>query len=598
VAGSSTSDAVVVLVSTLLLGSCSSPDVRFEDLGIPSTARAVQASAVYRDLLLATVFETKGDNRLVVVHLGGVGQEEIPLPGAKGADALAVDELRGEAFVGTSLEPGLWRFDIEARHMARVESMDRFLVGERYVWSLALDGQGRVFLGTYPGGKLLLHDPVTGRSYDLGTPVPGRQYLRHLLVGPSGTVYCGLGTPAAVASVDPRTGRVRILHESPIGGASFASFGRIEAGRLTVGLEGGGERRLKVDEPAAASPTELPAVVEIDPDGRYRVSRGGSTATGAIDLAARQDGMSIMGLATGPDGRIYGATYYNASLFRVEPDSGQVVPLGRVGGAPGEFRVMAPIDDHRLLLPGYTGLLYRYDLDRPWSSGGLDANPSLIGEIGHGQHLATGVDRDASGLVAIATPPNYGKRGGAITLFDPASGAWRTLTGLVPDQAIRCLRFAGDGRLYAGSSIDVGRGETVVARSAHLIAVDPTSGGILLDVVPVPDARAITAVVSLDGRRVLGATDTGRLFVHDLESHATRLIEGLPNIRDLAWWETEGVVLGIGWRRGLFRLDPGTLAISWIEGSPEKLGPGIAFDRLGRVYLHDGTRVYRMTADR
>lgn len=37
------------------------------------------------------------------------------------------------------------------------------------------------------------------------------------------------------------------------------------------------------------------------------------------------------------------------------------------------------------------------------------------------------------------------------------------------------------------------------------------------------------------------------------------------------------------------------MEISWISGSPEKLFPGMAVDKLGRVYVHDATRVFRMS---
>ena len=133
-----------------------------EDLGIPRTDRAVQARGVLGDLLLATIFETRGAARLVVVDLPTGAQQEVPLPGSTGADALVVDEERGVAWIGTSLVPAVWRFDAATRRVEKVVALDPFLSRERYVWSLALGPEGRLYAGTYPGGQLLLHDP--GRS--------------------------------------------------------------------------------------------------------------------------------------------------------------------------------------------------------------------------------------------------------------------------------------------------------------------------------------------------------------------------------------------------------------------------------------------------
>src|SRR5439155_165996 len=101
----------------------------------------------------------------------------------------------------------------------------------------------------------------------------------------------------------------------------------------------------------------------------------------------------------------------------------------------------------RVLLPGYTGVLFVYDTGQPW---GAD-NPHRLGSLGNRQHLATAADRDPRGVVAIATPPDYGSRGGALSLFDPATLAWRTFVSLVPDQSMTAVCFGPLGRLYGGS---------------------------------------------------------------------------------------------------------------------------------------------------
>jgi len=206
-----------------------------EDLGIPRTDRAVQAHAVLGDLLLATVFETKGTTRLVVVDLKTGQQEEVPLPGSTGGDALVADEEHGVAWIGTSLAPAVWRFDAATRRAERIAGLDPFLARERYVWSLALGPEGRLYAGTYPGGLLLLHDPARGVSKSLGPPMAGRQYVRELLVGPSGTVYCGLGTPAALVAYDAHSGRFTDLTGGRRG-PTFAGGLRLDGGRLHSNL--------------------------------------------------------------------------------------------------------------------------------------------------------------------------------------------------------------------------------------------------------------------------------------------------------------------------------------------------------------------------
>ena len=557
-----------------------------EDLGIPRTDRAVQAHAVLGDLLLTTVFETKGTARLVVVDLRTGVQEEVPLPGCTGGDALVADEAHGAAWIGTSMAAAVWRFDAATRRAERVAALDPFLARERYVWSLALGPGGRLYAGTFPSGLLLLHDPARGISKSLGPAMAGRQYLRDLLVGPSGTVYCGLGTPAALVSYEPPTGRFTDLLPGKRSSPPIAVNLRLEDGRLHSNLGA-----IVVTEPAAAVVPPPGAVVRLEPDGGYEVRRGPERFAGRIDLAPKQQGMGTMGLGLGPEGAIYGATYYNASLFRVDPGTGATTSLGRVVDADGEFRVIQDIGGGRVLLPGYTGVLFVYDTGRPW---GAD-NPRRLGDLGNRQHLATAADRDQHGMVAIATPPDYGSRGGALSLFDPATLAWRTFVSLVPDQSMTAVCFGPLGRLYGGSSVEVGLGETVRARAARLVAVDVATGRAVADLVPVPQATAITALVALDERRVLGGTDSGQLFVYNARTGRSRLVADVAHVRGLVWWRRRGVVLGLGWRRGLFTVDPHSLEVSWIEGSPARLMPGLAFDARDRVYVHDGTRVLRVS---
>lgn len=583
--------ALALALTLALSTGCRERGYHFEDLGIPRTARTPQARAVLGGALLVTLFETKGESRLAVVDLATAGQDEVPLPGATGADAIAVDAGRDVAYIGTSTRAGLYRFEGRTRQASRVDALDPFLADERYVWALAVGRGGEVFAGTYPGGRLLAYDPRTGRARTLGSPLPGRQYVRDILIGPSGTVYCGLGTPAAIAAVDPITGRSRVLVSAAAGDAAFPSTLRIRDGYLTADI-GATEFRAAAREREPAVRVETPQIA-IDPDGRYVVRAKGGEHTGRLELSARQDGMGIMGLAAGPDGGIYGATYYNASLFRLDPGRGLFESLGRVENAVGEFRVMQPISPRRLLLPGYGGTLFVYDLDRPWGVTGAGANPWRLGEIGQGQHLALALDWDGR-HVAIATPPGYGLRGGALTVLDSESLTWRTFAHLVPDQSFTAVCFGRGGALYGGTSVEVGPGETVRARSAHLVVLDARTGAVHNDLVPIPEASAITALVGLDGGRILGGTDRGDLFVLGAGETAVKIVARLPHIRQLWWWGQERAVLGIGWRRGLFRVHPGSLKVDWIPGAPERLVPGMAADKAGRVYLHDGIRVFRM----
>jgi outer membrane protein assembly factor BamB len=564
---------------------------RVEDLGIPRTERAVQARGVLAGQLLAALYETKGECRLLVADLSSGRRREVPLPGTTGADAIALDGPAGRAYLGTSRRAGVWVYDNATGAATRIDSLDPFLKDETYVWSLAIAPSGLVYAGTYPSGLLLEHDPKTGRSRSLGAPFPGRKYLHDLVVGPSGKVYCSLGTTEAIAAVDPRTGSVRRLLEGSASSPAFAGALHIVGSRLCDDSQ----RCFEVREPAGAGAGPAAPHVDIDDHGAYHVELAGQSYQGVIDLTSTQDGMMTMGLGTGPDGRIYGGTYYNSSLFVVDPGTGRISALGRVRDASGEFRIFQSMGATGLLLPGYhTAPLFLYDVEKPWSEDRAAPNPRLLGEIGQGQHLATCSDR-RNGLVAIGTPPGYGRRGGAVTFFDEARLTWRTYLGPVPDQAVQSLCFGPHDRLYVGTSLEAGPGEDAGKGSAHLVVIDPSTGHVVRDLVPVPGATSLNALAPLDGDRILAGVETGQLFTLTTSSGEVRSLATLPHIRELHVWTGDASIVGIGWRKGLFRVDPDTLGIEWIPGSPDRLLPGIAEDRTGRLYVHDGTRVYRVT---
>jgi hypothetical protein len=566
----------------LLACGCQTPGFTVEDLGIPRTQRAIQAVAIADQTLLVSIFETKGDNRLALVDLPSGRVEERPLPGSAGADAIALDCERRVAYVASSNRSGVWRFDLDSRRLERIPAFDPLVLDERYVWSVAVGPRGTVYAGTYPGGLLLEYEPATGRARSLGPPQSGRQYVRDLAVAPSGTVYCRVGLPDGVVAVDPVTGSRRTLAAAPA-----------DAGIAQLLRHKDGEIRAAGCGPSSGAPDQAPPppAVHVDVDGRYEVLGHGGPFQGRLDLSPRQGGMGVMDLAVGPDGHIYGATYYNASLFRVDPAEARTVPVGRVMGAPGEFRGLQDLGRGRLLVPGYHGQLYVHRVAEPWGA----ANPVRVGEIGHGQGLAMTADRDRHGTVALATPPGYGERGGGLTIIDPERVTWRTLRAPVPDQSVVSVAFGPGDHLFAGTSVESGLGASVTATVGHLIVVDPRSLKVVADVTPVPGATAVTAVAHLDGQRVLAGTDTGQLFTFDATTHLVRQVVRLPHVRELRRWPGTNHILGIGWRKGLFLVDRDTLAVAWIPGAPDKLLPGIAFDAAGRAYVHDGARIYRIS---
>src|SRR5699024_236804 len=120
----------------------------------------------------------------------------------------------------------------------------------------------------------------------------------------------------------------------------------------------------------------------------------------------------------------------------------------------------------------------------------------------------------AGELVAAGTIANYGQLGGALTLFDPATGARDTYQDVVPDQSVTDLAYA-DGTIYGGTSIHGALDSEPVATEAELFTWDIAAAEVVRSEAVIPGAEVIHAV-AIDGSGTLwGMADTGELFSYD-----------------------------------------------------------------------------------
>jgi hypothetical protein len=96
-------------------------------------------------------------------------------------------------------------------------------------------------------------------------------------------------------------------------------------------------------------------------------------------------------------------------------------------------------------------------------------------------------------------------------VYDVPTGAFTVYRNLLPDQTISSLRPVGTA-LWAGSSIEGGQGTEPIATEAHLVKVDPSTGAVLADVVPVPGAASINELIVGPDGNLWGLAD-GTVFV-------------------------------------------------------------------------------------
>ncbi|MEV4362651.1 hypothetical protein [Nonomuraea sp. NPDC049625] len=433
---------------------------------------------------------------------------------------------------------------------------------ELYVFDLALSPDGRIYAGTYPGGKVYEIDPMTGGVHDLGPAEVGLKYVRSVAVGPDGTVYAGTGSAARLVAIDPSTGARRNLLPAELLGESFVYAVAVSRDVVVAGTEPGGkllvhqlahpdrqtvvasgERTIDavaIDGRRAwftARPSGALYVYDIDTAALTRVgvpcpgqeTRGLFVRSGRVQGAAAgglwwrwppgSDGVVDLhgaGLREGPE-PLQSMSYAGAGRVVVGGNFGLVVHDLNCGTATrrpmtGEAKTMVSVSGKTYMgvYPGAVVQLYDHRTDEI----------KMVGRIGGRSNRPRDSFYDPhSRLLLLGTRNQYGHTGGALAVVDLESSRIDTYDDIVPDQAIAAV-MAHEGVAYLGTEISAD-GITPTATEAILVAFD--LAGRRVDWVWKPLAGA-AGYVSLQWHEGLlyGVTTDSRIVVLDVPGRKVR----------------------------------------------------------------------------
>src|SRR5438552_5342499 len=160
---------IALIVMILACGAEAASQPALEHLGRPCRAFNVLAG---RD-----VIDPSGKEWLVLTNMNEIsGCELIFIDFEKntgaayrapaGQGAWALQQVGDKLVVGTYYDGQFMIFDL--KQMKFVKSVG--VPGEKYIWSIAQGSDGRIYGGTYPGGKLAALDLQTYAVEDLGNP--------------------------------------------------------------------------------------------------------------------------------------------------------------------------------------------------------------------------------------------------------------------------------------------------------------------------------------------------------------------------------------------------------------------------------------------
>lgn len=558
-----------------------------------------------------------------------------------------------KVYVATS-SGEVYVFDPDALTLALVADKP---FGERYFWEAQSNAAGEVYFATYPGGKVISYDTVADEWHDHGQMVEGNAYVRSLAVADDGYVYAGGGTAdAAIVRLDPATGeKVRIdlpegygeeqfvydlsvagnlLFARPTPSSDLLVYSLTEGTWVDTISKAGGLEVSPAVRTSGSGVERTEVVITVQGDGaiaydletRERrpisLDLGGASARGwslqdvgldgfpgeslvtatskavfhvwnpqtgetrSVRADADPTPFLIRSMATGPDGNVYVGGYASPpGIARADAESGETELLPLSGQPEG----MVAHENYLVVGTYPGGWLNTYDTTRGWEPG---TNPAPRVAIGHGQDRPVAF-ASADDVVAVGSVPDYGQLGGALTLFDPATQEMSVLEEVVEDQTVISLAYR-DGLIYGGTGIWGGLGVDPTTAEGKLFVLDPTTGEVVFETVPVPGEENISAL-TFDPHGNLWGLTANELFRFD---PGTREVVERRRYFDTddsaAYWTTRelfwhhGTLVGQTAGR-LFEIDPDTLEMTVLQTGVQNL----AIDRLGSYYYNRGGVLYR-----
>lgn len=492
-----------ILCVLLLVLAVSAQAATLEHLGRPCRAKNMLASLLVTD-------RSDGRERLVVTNMNeDTGCELIFIDFERdeakiyhapaGSGSWALNEVPGDRLVvGTFYDGVFMVFDLKKMEFVKVADFP----GETYIWNLAMGKDGRIYGGTYNGGKLGALNLDTYEVEDCGAAAPPNLYLRNVSALPDGRILCSYIQEQSTTRIyDPATKKFDVVPESMEGVAQGVSWnGYFLAGSAVYD----GKTLDQVDPPFPVPPadrgawsfdirlTRGDAVFFRQGNAVYRWAAGDASLTLLLDINTRSGGYSaytktgeLVGLRgqdyhvtkpgakdlklrpiraeSGPrptlflradaKGRLWGGPHFGQTLFWLDPKTKKTVNTGCVCDAGGEVYDVAFANGKVYAVAYAGGDIVEYDPEQPWDQWN-HKNPRVIGDVGERGYIRPigGVRLGPDGKLYSGWMAKYGTYGGAIAITDLKSGKTDLIENPLGEQAV--YDVVTDGKVaYTGTSL-------------------------------------------------------------------------------------------------------------------------------------------------
>lgn len=520
-----------------------------------------------------------------------------PAPTESGARCM-VKGPDGNLYLGTLPKAHFLKLDPVA---GKLEDLGRPSPTEEYIWDVAFGVDKKLYGATYPQSKLVRYDPATGKLEDLGRMDPREQYAHYVAGSDDGFMYVGIGTSKAnVAVYRIATGEHREVLPPQYQGVGQALVYRAASGSIyaKVGslyfrMKGWTAEKIAEKDAEPAAPSNVLAdgrTVEVK-DHSISVTDPRTKQTVSHHYGYQGNVLNIFRIAFGPDRKLYGSSVLPIHLLRLNAD-GHIEELGGFGG--GEFYSFLA-HGRWLLGAAYSAFspLMKFNPEEPFQVETAPKNPVLVNFAGSDsgwrpQAMIEGAD----GKVYVGAVSGYGKLGGGLLTWDPATGSIEQFPNLVKDQSVVSLALWKD-RIVGGTTIGGGGGSHPTTTEARIFIWNPKTRQKLFETVAVPGAPMITDLITAKNGLVYGMA--GRtLFVFDPATR--RIVERKETaLRGLTYNAIANGGDGHLWglcSDGIFRIDTASNTAELAAAAPVRVTAGFAL-RGPAIYFVSGAEIWR-----
>lgn len=329
---------------------------------------------------------------------------------------------------------------------------------------------------------------------------------------------------------------------------------------------------------------------------KYNLSNGNLSL---ITLDLPSESVLIHELAKGPDGKIYSTGYLPGNMSAFIPTSKETIRFDGIGQSEG----IANLNEKMYLGIYPNAKIYEYNPFKAWErTDSNNLNPDLLFSLEKNDSIPgyTQQDRpfamlgvDDYNKIFIGTVPKNGNLGGAFTIYEPGKeNDPEIYWNLIKDQSIVSLAYA-NGKVFGGTTIAGGQGSTPTTTEAKLFVWDIEKHEKILEIVPVPGKRALTALTPGPDGNIWGMSD-GTLFAFDPITNNIIYSKEIDSKTSSSWRNasleigTDGNIYGIIGNK-FFKFDLANNEHEFLASGVEHL----AQDDFGAFYLSKGINLYK-----